>query len=113
VKDCALRIFFYTNLGRYLSFSLAKLAEAFELDKETVRCILNQLITQRDTNVVAFWSADETHVRVDRGNPTSLEHLVECTAEKVVAASALANGAQAASGKGARRGRFWHAHSRH
>jgi hypothetical protein len=107
IKDAALRVFFYVNLSKYLSFSLAKLSETFELDPTTVRNILNQLILQRDSNVVAFWNTDETHIRVDRGNPSTLEHLMECTAEKVVSFSALANGAQAASGKGARRGRFW------
>lgn len=107
IKESALRIFFYVNLGKYLSFSLAKLADSFELDTNVVRNILNQLILQRDSNVVAFWNAEETHIKVDRGNPSTLEHLMECTAEKAVSFSALANGAQAASGKFARRGRFW------
>ena len=113
IKETALRIFFYVNLSKYLSFSLEKLSQTFELETSVVRNILNQLILQRDSNVVAFWNASETHIIVDRGNPSNLEHLMECTAEKVVSFSALANGAQAASGKGARRGKFWVARNQH
>jgi translation initiation factor 3 subunit C len=103
IREEALKVYCYTYAVSFSSLSVADLATQFELTADSVRCIINQALLDKESPLVAFWSQDEELLLVDRGNVTRLQHLVNDAADKVYELAGIASGQS--RGRGGRGGR--------
>jgi hypothetical protein len=105
-KEEALKIFLMSFACSINSISLKQLCDRYELPPADVKAIVNQLLLDKDSPIVAFWSSDEAVLFVERGNTTRLQHLVDVATDKILDLSrAAGTGFKRYTGRGRGRGR--------
>nr|CCC93942.1 putative eukaryotic translation initiation factor 3 subunit 8 [Trypanosoma congolense IL3000] len=84
LKEAALRIFCYNNRCNFATISVEMMAKRYEMSESEVKCIINDIISENNSPLIAFWDREDKYLHVDRSNTSRLQYLVEGTASSVV-----------------------------
>ncbi|KAG8345543.1 putative eukaryotic translation initiation factor 3 subunit 8 [Trypanosoma vivax] len=109
LKETALRIFCYNNRCNFATISVELMSTKYELTKNEVICIINDIISDHNGPFKAFWDKEDEFLHVDRSNISHLQYLVVGTASCVSDISQIlgkrARGNDFRGGRGYGRGR--------
>ncbi|RNF25755.1 putative eukaryotic translation initiation factor 3 subunit 8 [Trypanosoma conorhini] len=84
LKEAALRIFCYNHRCNFAAISVDMMMKKYELTENEVKCVINDIISESNSSLIAFWDREDKYLHVDRSNTSRLQYLVEGIAESVV-----------------------------
>lgn len=84
LKEAALRIFCYNNRCNFTTISVDMMRKKYELTENEVKSIINNIISESNSSLIAFWDREDKYLHVDQGNHSRLQYLVEGVAENVL-----------------------------
>ncbi|EAN78233.1 eukaryotic translation initiation factor 3 subunit 8, putative [Trypanosoma equiperdum] len=83
LKEAALQIFCYNSRRSFATISVEIMAKKFDITESTVKHVINGIISENNTPLIAVWDRDDQYLHVDRSNISRLQYLVEATARSV------------------------------